>query len=250
MLTLPDKIACYHWIDQQNELFCIIFYQNQSYDIIRISSTSSADQTIQLSQRDGKEWKHIAGTMYLQVIMFVIDCKIAVETDSEVIPLLMMLTPSKNPFTLFAVDVFNKIWKVVLNLSSPSTPLTVRLLYAHQQWQIQTILSSSSSSNINTNIDNDNDSTLFISCKKGIIFNLSMNGTILQEMHLPPGRVGHHFIDQTIDIPCRLVIDNEGDVYRLAENGVYREIGGCESLSLPSRLQSSLFYLHDDVLYV
>ena len=230
-------------------MFCIIFYQNQSYDLFRISCNSLTDQMIQLSRRDGKEWKPISGTMHLHVILFSIDSANTIKTDRESIPLLTMLAPSSNPFTLFAVDVFNKIWKVVLDLTSLSNLLCFQLLYAHQQWKIQTILPFSSNSK-NDDEKEEEDSSLLVSCKNGMILNLSMNGAILQEMHLPPGRIGYHFLDKTIDIPDRLVIDNEGDVYRLTESGIFHELRGCHSLSLPSCLQSSFLYLQDDILYV
>ena len=192
MLTFPDRIACFQWVEQRSELFCVVFYQNQSYNIIRISDILLTDQTIQLSRRDGKEWERISGTMYLQVLLFSIDSKYIITADCKSIPLLTLLVPSSNPFTLFAVDVFNKIWKVMLDISSLSDLLRFQLLYTHQQWQIQTILPSPS----NSKIDHE-DSSLLVSCKNGMIFNLSMNGTILQEMHLPPGRIGHYFLDKT-----------------------------------------------------
>lgn len=173
-------------------------------------------------------WNEIHGSTCMGISMFTIEKQREEQGDVNAFPFVISLYPTDDPLRILGVDIFNKIWEFCFDLTNQAKPLFHRLLYAHPQWRIQTLISCGE--------------MLLLSCKDGIIRLLSKQ-IVQNEYHLPPGRIGLYLLQSTECHPFPIVIDKEGDVYRLLE----REVQHCTRLqtpfSHPLLIQSTLLYL-------
>ena len=225
---MSGKVAAHRWVEWQDHLFCLLFYIDQPPDLLRIQADQQAERGLTLHQHQAGMWNEIHGSICMGISMFTIAEQVVKQDDVNAIPFVISLYPTDDPLRILGVDIFNKIWELHLDLTNQAKPLIHRLLYAHPQWRIQTLISYGE--------------TLLLSCKDGIIRLLDKQN-VQSEYHLPPGRIGLYLLRSTECHPFPIVIDKEGDVYRLLE----RDVQHCTRLQTPFYrpllIQSTLLYL-------